>query len=114
MRTVLMGDVIAAARVLLACAPVARQDLLARMIDLAEQADRYRKRSGRSHPEGGNGSLMAAASLWPQAPEPFLTDDDYLDCLQMVLGRLALRRCRRVPVFSSSRSFKMKTVDYLV
>lgn len=109
-----MGDVIAAARVLVAFEPTARHLVLARMIDQAEQADRYRKRLGRSHPKWGNGSLMAAASLWPQVPEPFLSDDDYLDCLQVVLVRLALRRCSRVPVFSSGRSFKMKTIDYLV
>ena len=114
MRAVLMGDVIAAARALLAFEPVERQALLVRMIDQAEQADRYRKRLGRAHPNWGNGSLMAAASRWPQAPEPFLSDPDYLDCLQMVLGRLARRRCPHLPVFSSCRSFRMKTVDYLV
>ncbi|MBI1217485.1 MAG: hypothetical protein GC186_02965 [Rhodobacteraceae bacterium] len=114
MRQVLMGDVIAAARVLLADDPPHRPVLLGRMIHQAEQADHYRKRLGRNHPDWGNGSLMAAAGVWPQAPEPFLSDPDYLDCLDMVLVRLALRRCRRKPVFSSCRSFQMKTVDYLV
>lgn len=109
-----MRDVIAAARVLLVVEAGLRSSLLACMIDQAKLADRYRKRLGRAHPRWGNGSLMAAAAVWPQAPEPFMSDDEYLDCLQTVLGRLALRQCPRAPVFSSCRTFRMKTVDYLV
>jgi len=92
MRPVLHGDVVAAARALLGAAPAARPDLVARMIEDAGIADRWRRRTGLLHPTKGNGSLMAAAAAWPQAPEPFLSDRDYLDCLRTVIEALIARR----------------------
>lgn len=92
MRPVLHGDVVAAARALCRVAPAVRAALAARLIGDAHVADRWRKRTGRSHPTLGNGSLMAAAAGWPQAPEPFLDDTDYLDCLRIVIEELIARR----------------------
>ncbi|MCL4188154.1 MAG: hypothetical protein KJZ85_11140 [Rhodobacteraceae bacterium] len=92
MRPVLHGDVVAAARALLRVAPAERRDLVARMIDDAHIADRWRRRTGLLHPTKGNGSLMAAAATWPQAPEPFLSDFDYLDCLRTVIEALIAHR----------------------
>lgn len=92
MRQILHGDVVAAARALLCAAPAARAALAARLIEDADVADRWRRRTGRAHPARGNGSLMAAAAAWPQAPEPFLDDADYLDCLRLVIEQLIARR----------------------
>ncbi|MCC6304093.1 MAG: hypothetical protein IT545_02730 [Rhodobacteraceae bacterium] len=94
MRPVLHGDVVAAARALRLAPLGARAALIGRLIAEADLADRWRRRTGRAHPRAGNGSLMAAAAAWPQAPEPFLSDADYLDCLRIVIEALIARRAR--------------------
>lgn len=91
MRPVLHGDLVAAARVLLATPAGARSERLRQVLAAADLADRYRKRLGRAHPRFGTGSLMAAAGAWPRACEPFLADPDYLDCLIAVLVALRAR-----------------------
>lgn len=113
MRPLLPGDLIAAARVLLAVPEAERPVAIRRMIAEAEIADRYRKRLGRGHRLYGNGSLMAAAMRRQLLPEPFLGDPDYLDCLATVIRALSERHGAR-PVFSSCRSFRMKASAYLV
>lgn len=92
MRTVLMGDAVAAARVLVALPPEEREDRMRRLLAEAHMADRCRKRLGRGHPRFGNGSLMDAASRHPQRPEPFLDDVEYLASLGVVIGCLLERR----------------------
>ncbi|MFD1912126.1 hypothetical protein [Halodurantibacterium flavum] len=92
MRTVLIGDAVAAARALLPLPRASRPAMMARLIDEAHQADCCRKRLGRWHPRFGNGTLMDAASRYPQPREPFLDDPDYLDCLLVVLAALLARR----------------------
>lgn len=85
---VLPGDVSALARVLLR-APAAQRPMLARaVLREARTAARHCARTGRSHPLLGNGTLMAAAMIRPQAPEPYWSDPDYLDCLIETLGAL--------------------------
>ncbi|MDT8856307.1 hypothetical protein RNZ50_15030 [Paracoccaceae bacterium Fryx2] len=91
MRTVLLGDVVAAARALLAVPEAAQGPLLARMLDQAHVAHHVHKRLGRPHPEWGNGSLMARAAALPQAREPCASDPAYLAALRVVIEGL-LRR----------------------
>ena len=88
MRPVLIGDIIAAARVLIV---VPRDDwdhTVAQLLGQARTADRYRRRFGRAHPAWGNGSVMAAASTWPRGRERFLSDATYLDALRAVIDGL--------------------------
>ena len=58
------------------------------LVRAAELGERHRKRHGRPHALYGSGSLMSAAGRWPQLPEPFLDDPDYLHCLSVVIAEL--------------------------
>ncbi len=91
MRRVLHGDVVAAARALLATSPAQRADLMTRMLAEAEAADAHRQRTGRAHPVWGTGSLMSAALSRPCAREPYLDDPDYAACLLQVFEALVAR-----------------------
>ncbi len=95
MLRVLHGDLVAAARTLHAAPPAQRDALLRRMLVAADLADRHRRRQGRPHPHYGTGSLMASAQRWPQRPEPFLDDPDYLECLARVIAALRARIRRK-------------------
>lgn len=88
MRPVMMGDVIAAARVLCAARVGDRAALMRRLLRAASLADRHRRRTGRAHPAFGNGSLMAVARRRSSPAEPPLHDPAYLDCLCIVLAAL--------------------------
>lgn len=90
MRSVLPGDLRAAACALLPVPRAARGAALAALLARAEAADRYRRRLGRAHPAWGDGTLAAAAG--PVPPEPFADDPDYLDALGRVVAVLAARR----------------------
>lgn len=92
MRPVLHGDVVAAARALLAVAEADRDALSERMLDEAGWADACRKRTGRAHPVWGDGSLMAAALRRGPPPEPLLNDTEYCTCLIRVLEAVVARR----------------------
>ena len=87
------GDVVAAARVLYRLPCAARENALTHLIGMARKADSYRKRTGQSHAEWGDGSLMTAALAALPPPEPRLDDPDYCLCMAMVFGALA-----RLPV----------------
>jgi hypothetical protein len=76
-----LGDAVAAARVLRAVQRADRPALLRRLMAEARQADRHRQRTGFSHPDHGDGSLMAAALRHRVAREPGLDDEDYCRCL---------------------------------
>lgn len=89
MRTPTMGDVVAAARMLLLVPRRRRMRRMRRLVNAARKAERYRRRRGSAHPRHGTGSLMAAAGGWPMAPEPFLDDREYLDCLACAIRALA-------------------------
>lgn len=91
MRPVLVGDMLAAARVLMALPREARDGAMAELLAEAELADRFRKRCGRAHPRFGNGSLMAAALVRAPGPEPFPADPPFLDALSRVAAALAER-----------------------
>ena len=88
MRPVLHGDVVAAARALLAMPAEKRRSAMGTMLSRASAADAYRKRFGRAHGAWGNGSLMAVAHGYELRPEPFLDDAEYCACLVMVFDTL--------------------------
>ncbi len=94
MRSVLIGDIVAAARVLLAAPPQENAKHLALMFDRAHVAHKVSKHLGRPHPQWGNGSLMAVAHQLPQRREPFVSDPAYLAALQLVIGGLIAWRNR--------------------
>jgi hypothetical protein len=91
MRPVLLGDVVSAARALLAVAPSDRPRRLASLLSAADTAELHWRRAGRAHPRHGDGSLMAAALAYGASPEPPLEDADYCRCLVQVLTELAAR-----------------------
>ena len=91
MRRLLLGDVIAAARALLVLPADQRKGLLDAMIHQADAAHRFFKRYSRPHPKWGNGSLMARANLLPQVAEPFASNIDYLQAIQLVIGGIISR-----------------------
>lgn len=95
MRTILLGDVIAVARALLAVSPIGRPELLHDIVNQTDVAHRFSKRLFKPHPTWGNGSLMARANLEPQVAEPFLADIAYLQALQLVIDALIARKARR-------------------
>jgi len=88
MRPVMHGDVVAAARVLYALPSGRRGGALERMMHHAARADRFRRKTGRSHPEWGDGSLMVTALATAPPPEPRLDDADYCGCMAMVFEAL--------------------------
>ncbi len=92
MRTTLLGDVIAAARVLMNVQPDLWIGLLDAMIQQADAAHNYHKRLSKPHPLWGNGSLMARANAEPQMAEPFVSDLKYLAALQLVIGAIIARK----------------------
>ena len=92
MRTILLGDVIAAARAMLKVQHQLRSGLLDTLIQQADAAHDYQKRLGKPHLLWGNGSLMARASVEPQAAEPLGSDQEYLRALHMVIGAIIARK----------------------
>lgn len=93
MRPVLVGDVIAVARVLIVLREEDWIGCVDRLLWQAQVADRYRQRLGKLHPAWGNGSLMAAIGAEPKAEaEPFLSDLRWLRALSCVLDRLRVAK----------------------
>ncbi len=89
----LIGDVIAVARVLFVLPERDWTSCVDRLIWQAKVADRYRRRLGRPHPAWGNGSLLAATCAEPKAEaEPFLSDLRWLRALSCVLDRLCVAK----------------------
>ena len=93
MRPVLIGDVLALARVLFVLGEEEWAVCADRLLWQAHVADRYRKRLGKPHPAWGNGSLMAVTGAEPKADaEPFLSDLRWLRALSCVLDRLSVAK----------------------
>ncbi len=89
----LIGDVLAAARVLFVLGEEDWIGCIDRLIWQAQVADRYRRRLGKPHPIWGNGSLMAVTGIEPKADaEQFLSDPRWLCALSCVLDRLCLAK----------------------
>jgi len=55
----------------------------------------FAKKTGRCHAFWGNGTLAAAAQADGLAPEPYLSDPDYLACLGLVIAGIGLWRLGR-------------------
>lgn len=94
MRPVLPIDISNAARALLSVPHEMRQGFAARLVRNAAMADRYRKRFGRAHADWGNGTLMAAARMWPLAPEPRSDNQAFLECQFMVFDAVLALKSR--------------------
>lgn len=94
MRPVTLGDLSAAARVLLAQPERLRPAAMAALIVRAEAADSLRRAEGRYHPLYGNGTLMAAALAHPRADPATPGGIDYLACLALAT-EAALHHARR-------------------
>ncbi len=89
MKPVLMGDVIALARVLRAAPEADRAPLIARVFDDARRAARFAQEARCTHPDLGNGSVMAASAGYAQVPEPWLADRAYCRCLRDIFDYLS-------------------------
>ncbi|MFT5626597.1 MAG: hypothetical protein ACI9PY_001275 [Ascidiaceihabitans sp.] len=92
MRPVLHSDLTAAARVLLLEPEIKRSEIVSKMMQEAQYADRYTRRLGKPHPQWGNGTLAAAAQKYVMADEPSMDSSEYCKCLTLVLGSLVARR----------------------
>lgn len=106
MRTTLLGDVVAAARVLLHISPLEHSDAIDRLLSEAHTAHLYAKRLGRPHPLWGNGSLMGRAGKLPQMREPFLADPAYLLALRSVIDGM-MRHSRDLNARGNRRTVEM-------
>jgi hypothetical protein len=99
MRTLTHADAMAAACLVRGLPACERRACLARILDRADAADRFRKRTGRVHPLWGDGSLMSAAlQAGAVLHEPFLSDPAYLEALATVFEALLERRMRTATV----------------
>lgn len=94
MRTILSQDIGAAARALMPVPPEKRRAMIRQLLQEADEADQYRRRSGRAHPSFGDGTLIAAALAHPVAPEPPCEDADFQACLVLVLTALLAEKGR--------------------
>ncbi len=92
MRRVMIGDLIAAAKVISASSDPA--DASQMLIRQADAAHRYAKRFGRPHPQWGNGSLMARALAMASPGSADLADPRMLDALARLCATLSVRRRR--------------------
>jgi len=95
MRQILLGDLAAAARVVMGLPGPAARDEVRTMLAQAHLADCWRKRTGRAHPRHGDGSLMAVAMARRPPPEPFAGDAAFLAALGIVIAELRRWRDRR-------------------
>ena len=86
MRPVMLDDISAAARVLLALPEPRRAMAMRALIARAEAADRSRRTGGVAGQ--GNGSLMSAALTLPQAAPATPGAPDYLACLALAIEEI--------------------------
>lgn len=91
MRALLHLDVVTLARVLLGAELSDRVTLCDEIFDIAQAADKYRKRYGICHVRFGSGSLASACHGLAQRNEPFLSDRDYAHCMKVIYDRVLKR-----------------------
>jgi hypothetical protein len=87
MRQVLIGDVVAAARLLCELPRSDWVEAITNVLNRAHIAHKVMKRTGMQHRAWGNGSMLAAVDR-PAQPEPFLSDPKYLAALHHVFGQI--------------------------
>lgn len=97
MRAVHLSDLNIAARTLLAVPEAIRADMIKEVLSQAQVADKYRKRTGRSHAQFGNGSLSAACQHRIKSRRPDRCDPNYLECLEIVIQALIGRAGDEIP-----------------
>lgn len=85
MRRVLHQDVVALARCLLRVARHRRRMYARRCVQVAFEADRWRRKTGRAHPVLGDGTLQSACANLPKAAEGYPDDPNYAACLVAAL-----------------------------
>tara|TARA_R110002096_G_scaffold144906_1_gene302240 strand:+ start:79 stop:378 length:300 start_codon:yes stop_codon:yes gene_type:complete len=88
MRAVHLSDLNMATRTLLAVPDKGRRKLVQLLIQNAHLADKYRKKTGRTHPQYGDGSLCAVCLPMARAAMPDRCDPRYLACLGIVIEGL--------------------------
>jgi len=91
MRAIGHADIVAVARVLLACPMRNRAHLCRTIMWQAHCADKYVARLARPHPVWGNGTLSACAQAHPRADTPWVGAFEYAQCLQIVLAEVITR-----------------------
>ena len=91
MRPVQVYDLTSVARVLLALPEGQRRVVSRRIVMAADVADRFRKKTGRAHPDFGTGTLQSAARGYRQAVEQASFNAPFRACLSLVLDALAAR-----------------------
>lgn len=86
MRRILPGDLLAAARLLLAVPSDARAVEARRLIVETHAAHKIAKRLRRMHPRWGDGSLMSRAGLDPMPPD--MSEPALIEALSVFLVQL--------------------------
>lgn len=97
MRPILASDLDLAVRALLAICPNRQAELAREILARADAADRYRKHRNQTHPQFGNGSIMAVALGMDLAPLPDRCDRRYLEALSVLIGAIRCRQDRATP-----------------
>ncbi len=85
MRALHLSDLNLGARTLLRARETDRAQFIKTLLEQAHTADKYRKRTGRAHPEFGNGTLSDACGAHARLPMPDRCDPQYLRCLSDVI-----------------------------
>jgi hypothetical protein len=93
MRVVQLADIDAGARVLLLVGSDERADLAEAICERARVADKYRKRLKLPHPAFGTGTIMSAATRFPQASRPTQNTSEYLKCIHMMTAAVIAGQC---------------------
>lgn len=88
MRPVLVVDVLALARALLAARADERGAVARRLIAEAQDADLYRQGCGNSHPFLGDGTIAARCLLTSPSAEPDPDSPDHLDAMAVAAREL--------------------------
>ena len=97
MRTITHGDVSVVARAVRGMPSDEQQEFVRTLLVNAHAADRYCRKTGRVHPQWGNGSLMAAAhgAGVPTGHTPFMSDVSYLEAFAAVIHTILEWRHRQ-------------------
>jgi serine O-acetyltransferase len=107
MRALLVGDILAAARVLVVRNPHEWDSTLHAFLDDAHAAHKFHKRLRKPHPTWGNGSLMARVNCEASEAELRTGDTRFLIALLAVVRAITVWQTRRKPRVSFLRSRAM-------